>query len=135
MLVAVSDYPSWWPQVRSVTPVRPVGQERPGREESADVAVRSVLPYTLRLVLTRQVEDPRHGILRVGVAGDLEGYAQWRLSGDGGGGTVAEFTEEVVVTGALGLVARPGAALMRANHRAMMRAGESGLKQLLSGLG
>lgn len=127
VLAAVGDYPTWWPQVRSVDQVA---------EDAAAVVVRSVLPYTLRLVLTRETEDPRHGVLRVRVTGDLDGYAQWVVSSTTRrAGAAAEFTEEVEVTGALGRVARPAAALLRANHLAMMRAGERGLERLLGETG
>lgn len=122
VLAAVGDYPTWWPQVRSVEQVA---------TDAVRVAVRSVLPYTLRLVLTRETEDPQRGVLRVRVTGDLDGYAQWVVRSAGGAAT-AEFTEEVAVTGALGRAARPAATLLRANHLAMMRAGERGLKRALS---
>lgn len=132
-LAAIADYPSWWPQVREVERID---------DERAAVVVRSVLPYTLNLVLTREVEDLSAGVLRVGISGDLVGFAQWDVrageaatapGGDTGaaGGTVAEFSEEVEVTGALGLAARPAAPLMRANHLAMMRGGERGLRRWL----
>lgn len=123
MLAAVADYPTWWPQVRSVKRID---------DDSATVEVRSVLPYTLHLVLTREVEDPGTGLLRVRIGGDLVGWSQWELAEDSvSGRTAAEFTEEVQVTGALGVAARPAAPLMRANHLAMMRGGERGLAALL----
>lgn len=140
VLAAVGEYPTWWPQVRSVERID---------ADSAVVAVRSVLPYTLRLVLTRDVEDPDLGVLRVRVGGDLSGWSQWevlRTSGTGredgagarhghadwdGAVTVARFSEQVQVTGALGLLAGPAAPLLRANHRAMMGAGARGLARLL----
>ncbi len=120
VLADLGDYPSWWPQVRSVVRID---------DDAAEVVVRSVLPYTLRLVLTREVEDEANGLLRVGIGGDLCGWSQWVVRDDGP--TVAEFTEEVEVAGALGAVARPGARLMRANHRAMMHGGERGLARHL----
>lgn len=122
MLAAVGDYPAWWPQVRSVERVH---------DDVAAAVVRSVLPYTLRLVLTRQVQDEPHGLLRVGLGGDLRGWSQWIVRDAGDGTTLAEFTEEVTVGGALAVVARPGAGLMRLNHRAMMHGGERGLRTLL----
>lgn len=142
VLAAVGEYPTWWPQVRSVERID---------ADSAVVAVRSVLPYTLRLVLTRDLEDPDLGVLRVRVGGDLSGWSQWDVlrgaqtrsadggraggsdahAGGGGAATVARFTEQVEVTGALGRVAGPAAPLLRANHRAMMRAGARGLARLL----
>lgn len=124
MLAAVADYPTWWPQVRSVERID---------DDSATVQVRSVLPYSLQLVLTREVEDPGTGLLRVRIGGDLAGWSQWELTQDPvSGRTAAEFTEEVQVTGVLGLAARPASPLMRANHLAMMRGGERGLAALLS---
>lgn len=117
VLAAVDDYAVWWPQVRSVARVD---------DETTRVVVRSVLPYTLRLLLTREIEDGPAGLLRAGIGGDLRGWSQWVVRGDDGH-TVAEFTQEVEVAGALGAVARPGARLLRRNHDAMMRGGRKGL--------
>lgn len=142
-LATLGEYPTWWPQVRSVEQVT---------QETAVVRIRSVLPYTLQLVLTREVEDRAMGLLRVRIRGDLSGWSQWEVlragvasrqpdrapgdsdghPGERGAASVARFTEQVEVTGALRPVARPAAVLLRANHRAMMHAGARGLDRLLA---
>lgn len=69
-LATLGEYPTWWPQVYSVEQVT---------QETAVVRIRSVLPYTLQLVLTREVEDRAMGLLRVRIRGDLSGWSQWEV--------------------------------------------------------
>ena len=122
-LVDVQGYPRWWPQVRETHPID---------ADSGRVRIRSLLPYTLDLVLTRTVEDEAGGILRVGVAGDLQGWCAWQLSADGAG-TRARFSQEVEVTVTV-LQRAPFAIrpLLRGNHAHMMRSGERGLRTYLT---
>jgi uncharacterized protein YndB with AHSA1/START domain len=121
-LADVERYDRWWPQVRSLERIDDV---------SGRVTIRSVLPYTLHLVLTREAEDEGSGLLRVGVAGDLDGWCQWQVRGDGDD-TVAVFDQEAVVTPALlARTASLTAPLLRANHAWMMRAGQVGLARHL----
>ncbi len=116
-LADVDAYPRWWPEIRSV---ERVDDER-GRAE-----VRSMLPYTLHLELTREVDDERAGLLRVGIAGDLEGWASFLVEGDRT--TAARYRQEVVVGARYLRRAAPLAdPLLRLNHRWMMRSGERGL--------
>ena len=123
VLADVERYQQWWPQVR--------GAERID-EESGRTRIRSVLPYTLDLVLRREVEDEGAGRLRVGVSGDLEGWCEWTLAEEGGG-TVARFDQEAVVTPALlARTAALTAPLLRANHAWMMRSGHAGLARHLA---
>ena len=70
-LADVERYELWWPQIREIHWID---------ADSGTVRVRSVLPYTLDLVLTRDAQDEAHGILRVLVAGDLHGWCAWRLT-------------------------------------------------------
>ena len=123
-LADVDRYPAWWPQVRGVARVD---------DASGHAYVRSLLPYTLDLLLTREVEDPASGVLRVRIGGDLEGWSSFRLSADAGW-TIALYEQEARVS-ALGLgrfvpVAGP---VLRLNHTWMMRAGERGLARWLTG--
>ena len=69
-------------------------------DQSGRTDIRSFLPYTLHLVLRREVEDRSSGHLRVEVSGDLEGWCEWRVrNGDNGSGaSVAEFDQEAIVT-------------------------------------
>ena len=121
-LVDVERYAQWWPQVRSVERID---------DDSGRTTIRSVLPYTLALVLRREVEDESGGRLRVAVTGDLEGWCQWTLSPHGDG-TRAVFDQEAVVTPALlARTARVTAPLLRANHAWMMRGARQGLAERL----
>jgi hypothetical protein len=123
-LADVDGYQSWWPQVREIQHID---------ADTGRVRIRSLLPYTLDLVLHRAVQDEAHGILRVDIDGDLQGWCAWQLSADGTG-TRAEFSQEVDVTEAMlqraPLAVRP---LLRGNHAYMMRSGERGLESHLAG--
>jgi hypothetical protein len=118
-LADVERYPTWWPQVRSARWID---------ERSGEVTCRSFLPYDLRFVLERQVQDPVARVLRAALRGDLTGESQWTVSADGPG-AVAVFDEDVTVSKhmirAAGRVARP---VLRFNHGLMMRAGHAGLR-------
>lgn len=124
VLADPAGYPRWWPQVRSAVAID---------ADSGQARVRSLLPYTLDLVLTRQVEDPVTRTLRVAIGRDLQGWSQWRLRPDGAGGTIGRYDQEVVL-------AVPGLArlspvtgpVLRANHTWMMRSGERGLTRWLA---
>ncbi len=121
-LADVERYPTWWPQVlRGVQLHDGVGE----------ITCRSLLPMTLTFVASRVVEDPVGLRLRANLGGDLSGTAEWRISTDGSG-SVAVFDEVVTLTKTpgrlLGAVGRP---VFIANHAAMMRAGERGLRRRL----
>ena len=122
-LADVEGYERWWPQVREI---HWIDADRGG------VRIRSLLPYTLDLVLTRDTQDEARGILRVLVAGDLQGWCAWQLT-DEGTGTRARFSQEVEVTSPMLRLApfaiRP---LLRGNHAHMMRSGERGLRGYLA---
>jgi hypothetical protein len=123
-LVDVQGYPRWWPQVRETHPID---------ADSGRVRIRSLLPYTLDLVLVRAVQDEAHGILRVDVEGDLRGWCSWQFSTEGAG-TRAQFSQEVDVTAPM-LQRAPSAIrpLLRGNHAHMMRSGERALRRHLAG--
>jgi hypothetical protein len=124
-LADVERYATWWPQVRSSARID---------SESGSTTIRSFLPYTLELVLRREVEDQGSGMLRVAVHGDLEGWCQWVVRETPGAGCVAEFDQEAAVTPPL--LARTAAVtgpLLRANHAWMMRSGRAGLVEHLTG--
>lgn len=117
-LADVERYPRWWPQVRSVERI----DDRSGRG-----GIRSLLPVTMDLVLTREIEDHEGGRLRVALDGDLVGWAQWSVAGDGAGGAVATYDQEVRVAARLNRVATLAPFVLRANHAWMMRQGRRGL--------
>ena len=122
-LADVERYQRWWPQVREIQRL----DAATGR-----VSVRSLLPYTLDLVLARDVADEAGGILRVDLTGDLRGWCAWHLTPEGTG-TRALFSQEVEVEAPLlqgvPFAVRP---LLRGNHAFMMRSGERGLRRYLA---
>lgn len=127
-LADVDRYPLWWPQIRSINRLD---------ERSGHALVRSLLPYTMDLLLTREVEDPVERVLRVRIDGDLEGWSEWRLEAVSGTPeplTLVHYTQEarVTATGLSRLVPVSGPVL-RANHTWMMRWGELGLRAYLGG--
>ena len=69
VLVDLEHYPDWWPQVLAVAKID---------DETARVLCRSVLPYTLDLVLGVVHRDP--ALLETTLEGDLAGEVRWRLS-------------------------------------------------------
>jgi hypothetical protein len=126
VLADLDAYPAWWPEVKAV--------ERLG-ETAVAVRVRSFLPYELRFEMHQVVRDAQSGVLEVSMAGDLEGFSRWTVSGEGGGSRLL-FEEEVrtnrVVLNRLALVARPA---FKVNHAFMMRHGEAGLRTYMAGFG
>lgn len=117
LLADVEAYPRWWPQVRSV--------ERTD-EASGRSRIRSLLPLTLDVVLTREVEDREGGVLQVRLSGDLDGWARWTV-GPHGSGSVAVFEQEARVAARLERAATLAPVLLGANHAWMMRQGRRGL--------
>ncbi|HRC16787.1 MAG TPA: hypothetical protein PLV11_00785 [Phycicoccus elongatus] len=119
-LADVDAYAAWWPEVCGVARLS---------ADAGRVSIRSVLPWTLDLVITRTVEDRPSGILRVDLAGDLAGWAQWVVR-DGR----ADYDQACDVrTPVLRRLPRALDPLMRWNHAAMMRSGEAGLRRHLAG--
>jgi uncharacterized protein YndB with AHSA1/START domain len=112
-------YPEWWPQVRAVAKLGP---------DTARVLCRSVLPYTLDLVLDAVSREAP--VLEVAVSGDLDGWVRWTLA-PVDGGTRTDFAQEVTVTGALALASYVARPLLRWNHHRMMRSCEEGLRSRL----
>lgn len=84
----VDAYAQWWPQIRRC--------EHLGATQRR-CAIRSVLPVTLDVVLTEEVVDPEAHLLRVSLAGDLEGFAQWQLTWAGSTTTAATWTQQVTL--------------------------------------
>jgi hypothetical protein len=118
----VPNYPRWWREVRETVELS---------DTSGRVRCRSLLPYDLTMVLTREVEDPVARVLRARLSGDLNGVSTWTIEADGSG-TTAIFDEEVRVgkaaVRAAGRFARPA---LKFNHDRMMRSGERGLRTWL----
>jgi hypothetical protein len=123
-LERLADYPLWWPQVRTVTPLG---------NDAYELVCRSTLPYDLRFRTEQTIRNPADRVLEATMTGDLDGFSRWTIS-SASSGTVATFDEEVVATKPLlrrlELVARPA---FKANHTRMMRDGERGLRTYLAG--
>ena len=121
VLVDLERYPEWWPQVLAVAKVT---------DDDARVLCRSVLPYTLDLLLHAERREPT--VLETSLAGDLEGVVRWRLFAEGTG-TRMEFEQDVRVTGRLlGLASYPARPLLRWNHDRMMAGCLDGLRAQLA---
>jgi hypothetical protein len=126
-LVDLANYPAWWPDVRAVDELD---------ADTAQVTCRAVLPYALVFRLHRVEQDERAGRLRVDMSGDLEGYCEGVVAAGQPGPATLAISQRVVVNKSLlrrlAPVARP---LFRANHAAMMRRGQRGLRAYLAGSG
>jgi carbon monoxide dehydrogenase subunit G len=116
LLVDLEHYPDWWPQVRAVASLGP---------DDARVLCRSVLPYTLDLVLHAVDRSP--SLLEVAVSGDLSGSVRFRLSAVDGR-TRLDFSQEVAVAGLLGALSYVGGPVLRWNHHRMMAGCVAGLR-------
>jgi hypothetical protein len=81
----------------------------------------------------REVEDGEEHVLAARLDGDLVGTSRWTVTADGTG-CLAVFDEDVEVgKGALRAVGRLARPALRFNHDLMMRAGEKGLRRMLTG--
>lgn len=122
-LVDLTNWPLWWPDVRSVRRVD---------DDTAELTCRAVLPYALMFRLHRAEQNHHTGFLRVDMTGDLHGYCEGVVRGSGAGSRLAidqrvEVTKRLLRTFAP--VARP---LFTANHALMMWRGQRGLRGYLT---
>lgn len=120
VLVDLSHYPDWWPQVVAVASLGP---------DDSRVLCRSTLPYTLDLVIHAVSRDLP--VLEVALDGHLHGYARWTLTALADRSTRMDYEQRVDVAGLLAwtsYVARP---LLRWNHGRMMAGCRSGLERRL----
>jgi hypothetical protein len=122
-LVDLLNWPRWWPDVRTVRQID---------DDTAELTCRAVLPYALTFRLRRAEQDAGAGFLRVDMTGDLDGYCEG-VVGRGDRGSRLAIDQRVAVTKpllrALAPVARP---FFTANHAAMMRRGQRGLRSYLA---
>lgn len=124
VLLDLEHYPDWWPQVVAVAKID---------DDHARVLCRSVLPYTLDLVLTAVHREPTR--LETTLEGDLDGWVRWRIDAEGAG-TRLDFEQEVAVTGRLLALAAYVAGLpLRWNHHRMMTGCLAGLRSRLAATG
>lgn len=115
VVVDLESYPEWWPQVVAVASLGP---------DDARVLCRSVLPYTLDLVLHAVTRDLP--VLEVVVSGDLDGVARWRITPETGGSRM-EFEQDVRAGGLLRAVSPVLKPVLRWNHHRMMAGCRAGL--------
>ena len=116
MLVDLEHYPDWWPQVCAVASLGP---------DDARVLCRSVLPYTLDLVLHAVDRSPDR--LEVAVSGDLAGSVGFALAAEDGG-TRLDLAQEVTVGGLLGVASSVARPVLQWNHHRMMQGCVDGLR-------
>lgn len=122
VLLDLERYPEWWPQVVAVASLGP---------DDARVLCRSVLPYTLDLVL--HAADRSRSRLEVEVSGDLAGTVGFTLAPDGGG-TRLDLDQHVTVGGLLGLASYVARPVLRWNHHRMMTGCVAGLSARVAAL-
>jgi carbon monoxide dehydrogenase subunit G len=120
-LVDLERYPEWWREVVAVASLGP---------DDARVLCRSVLPYTLDLVL--HARDRSRHRLEVGVSGDLHGSVRFELA-PRNGGTGLALAQHVTVGGLLGAASYVARPVLRWNHHRMMAGCVAGLTARLAG--
>lgn len=122
VLADAERYSQWWPQIRRV---------RATDEHSGSMAIRSAVPLTLLVFGRREVEDPVARHLQVRLSGAMTGWSSWVVR-PAESGCVADFRQQVAVSGALGLASKIAKPVFEWNHEAMMRGGHRGLSAYLS---
>lgn len=122
VLADVARYTDWWPQVR---------RARQLSADTGELIIRSVLPYSLRVVIRPEIEDPERLLLRAALTGDMVGWSSWQISPSTHGCT-GVFTQEVTTKGLLNVVASVARPLLEWNHAIMMRNGQRKLQTYLS---
>jgi polyketide cyclase/dehydrase/lipid transport protein len=123
VLVDLERYPEWWPQVVAVASLGP---------DDARVLCRSVLPYTLDLVM--HAVSRELPVLEVALSGHLQGRVRWRLSRESGG-TGLDLRQQVSIHGPVAPLATVLGPVARWNHRRMMAGGHAGLRARLAQAG
>jgi carbon monoxide dehydrogenase subunit G len=124
-----TEWPRWWPFVRTVDELDAGDADGVGARYRFHWSSR--LPYSIRLLThVTEIERPRRIVARA--EGDLRGTGTWRLDGDGRA-TRVQYTWSVDLDRAwmrafLPLL-RPAFAW---NHNAVMAAGERGLSAYLA---
>ena len=118
------DFESWWTWLRSFA------ADRPGL--TAGNALHGLVvppvPYPLRLDVTL-TECHRPALVRALVAGDVDGCAELRLSGAGGGTEVlADWSLEMAAP-SLWVAARVASPLMRWGHDRVVEMAVSGFRR------
>lgn len=116
VLERIQDYPLWWPEVRSVRRVA-------ADVDTAEIVIRSLLPYELALVARHSRRDPAAGVLEAVLSGDVAGFARWSLTTANGGSSVLYEQRVEACKPSLRRFRFVGRPVFRANHWLMMRHG------------
>jgi carbon monoxide dehydrogenase subunit G len=116
VLIDLEHYPDWWRQVVAVASLGP---------DDARVLCRSVLPYTLDLMLHAVDRSPER--LEVAVTGDLQGSVRFGLA-PADDGTRLDLAQRVRVAGVLGAASSVARPVLRWNHHRMMQGCVDGLR-------
>lgn len=119
VLVAIDEYPRWWPEVVAVSRTGP---------DTGRVLIRSRLPYALDLSLTAASRTLPNLLVRMD--GDLTGWIRFDVRGDDAC-SVIRYTQEVSVHGLLAAATPLLRSPLRWNHARMMASGRRGLETLL----
>lgn len=119
VLVDISRYPLWWPQMRAVARID---------DDTARVLVRSTLPVTLDLVV--RAMSTQAPVLEVALDGTVRGWARWTLTATPHG-TRCDYRQEVSLTGGMGTLSALARPLLRWNHQRAMAGCERGLRDRL----
>lgn len=123
MLQDLRNYVRWWPEVKSVIPVN---------KDRAVVLIMGVLPYSLEILMDKEIDDASTGVLRAGLSGDLEGFSSWTVTPEDSGCRLIYEQHVEVTKRLLQLLAPVARPLFRFNHRLMMSRGEKGLRSYLA---
>ncbi|MFD0257619.1 SRPBCC family protein [Kitasatospora indigofera] len=123
VLTDVAGYPRWWPQVRTV---------RRTAADAGELVVRSLLPYRLVFTVHAARQDEAAGVLEARMTGDLVGWSRWTVTAQPLGTQVLFEEEARLGKPLLRLLAVPARPVFLANHAAMMRGGERGLRDHLA---
>ncbi|TWP34467.1 SRPBCC family protein [Leekyejoonella antrihumi] len=123
VLADLANYPRWWPQFKTAT--------QPDAD-NVEMALRSVLPITLRFTLHRDVEDHQQGLLRATATGDIDGTVEWAVTDQPGNRSTAAFTQAATLTHPIAVkvdrIIRP---VLEWNHAVAMRSGAAGIAEYL----
>jgi len=123
VLADLERYPDWWPAFKRAHLVD---------SNHCDLAVRTLLPITLRFTLQRNVEDPAAGLLRATATGDIVGLVEWQVTTANNRDTLAQFKEDVTLEHSLASrLDRAIRPLLEWNHRLAMNSGAAGLTRHL----
>ncbi|BBH16613.1 hypothetical protein Back2_09000 [Nocardioides baekrokdamisoli] len=126
VLVDLERYPEWWSEVRAVAKVS---------DDDAIVLCRARLPYTLEMHLHAVCRELP--TVKVDIAGDLEGWAQWTLVSTGSADeprTRLDFAQEVDLMTVPNWIVSAGRPMLTWNHRRMMAGARIGLARRLADL-